>query len=68
MTDDAADGEDGEESLEASTAPAAARGQDGYAGAATPRVGLSAADRDLLRELLTELVECTRILEVAREA
>lgn len=53
MADDAADGED--ELLDVSAA-------------AAPRVGLPAGDRDLLRELLTELVECTRILEVAREA
>ena len=67
LADDAADGEEGEEFLEASTASALPRGQDGYTGAATLRVGLSTGDRDLLRELLTELVECTRILEVARE-
>jgi DNA-binding transcriptional MerR regulator len=69
MADDAAEGEESDDLLESSIAASAAtRGQDGYVGAAQPRAGLSAGDRDLLRELLTELVECTRILELAREA
>ena len=68
MADDAADGDEGDDLLESAVAASnATRGQDGYAGNSTLRAGLSAGDRDLLRELLTELVECTRILEVARE-
>ncbi|TAL84037.1 MAG: MerR family transcriptional regulator [Beijerinckiaceae bacterium] len=69
MADEAADGEESDDLREPTVAASATtRGQDGYASASLPRAGLSAGDRDLLRELLTELVECNRILELAREA
>jgi DNA-binding transcriptional MerR regulator len=48
--------------------PAAAGTAEDYNGVSAARPGLSGVDRDLLQGVLTELVECTRILDVGRDA
>jgi len=66
--DDGADLPDATPRRPAGASPAALGAQDGYTGASAARPCLSGADRDLLQGLLAELIECTRILDVGRDA